>query len=220
VNAIAVGSWQWSCTADCAGATCMLGPGAADSHSRARSWPCDVVVRCRPLPMGGQRQLRSAAALRYGRLHRLRQSGACRQRDAPRGDRQLGVPVEDHETVCPPADPPLSSLRPPSHAFKRPVWYFASNAQCSQGPRPLPRSSRDCAADDLRADRAHVPVRPTRGRARRRCGDAARARGCTLAARSVWPLPAAAPSLCAHQAWIPVRPAAARVVFRPTRACE
>ena len=34
VNAIAVGSWQWSCTANCAGATCLLGPGAADSHLR------------------------------------------------------------------------------------------------------------------------------------------------------------------------------------------
>jgi hypothetical protein len=36
VNVIAVGSWQWSCTANCAGATCLLGPGAADSHSGAR----------------------------------------------------------------------------------------------------------------------------------------------------------------------------------------
>jgi hypothetical protein len=31
--------------------------------SRARSWPCDVVVRCRPLPICEQRRLRCAAVL-------------------------------------------------------------------------------------------------------------------------------------------------------------
>ena len=30
VNAIVVGSWQWSCTANCAGTTCTLAEGAAD----------------------------------------------------------------------------------------------------------------------------------------------------------------------------------------------
>ncbi len=92
------------------------------------------MVRCRPLPMGGQRQLRRAATLRCGRLHRLRHGGACRQRDAARGDRQLGVPVQDHERVRPSADPPRSSLQslhpacyapglvlhePPTHAARR-----------------------------------------------------------------------------------------------------
>jgi hypothetical protein len=162
VNAIAVGSWQWSCTANCAGTTCLLGPGAADSHARARSCPRDVVVRCRPLPICERRRLRRAALLRHGRLHRLRHGGACRQRDAARHDRQLGVPVEDHETVRPPADPPLSPLQPPSHAFKRPAWHFASHARSSQGHRWLPRPSRHRAADDLRADRAHESVRPLR----------------------------------------------------------
>jgi hypothetical protein len=119
---------------------CRLSPGAADSHTRARSRPCVIVVH--------------------------RHGGACRQRDAARGDRQLGVPVEDHERVRPPARPParppLSSLLPPSHAFKRPAWHFASHARCSQGLRRLPRPGRQRAADDLRADRAHEPVRPLR----------------------------------------------------------
>ncbi len=57
-------------------------------------------------------------------------------------------------SVC--ARPPLS----PSHASKRPAWYFAFHARCSQGLRRLPRPSRQRAADDLRADRAHIPVRP------------------------------------------------------------
>jgi hypothetical protein len=118
------------------------------------------VVCCRPVPMGEQRRLRRATVLRCGRLHRLPHSGACRQRDAARGDRQLGVPVEDYTRVRPPAGPPLSPLQPPSHAFKRPAWYFASHARCSQGHRRLPRPSWQRAADDLRADRAHVPVRP------------------------------------------------------------
>jgi hypothetical protein len=134
VNAIAVGSWQWSCTADCAGAACLLGPGAADSHSRARSWLCDIVVRCRPLPRGGRRQLRRATLLRCGRLPRLRHGGASHYWDAARRDRQLGVPVEDHERVRPPAGPPRSSLQslhpacyapglvllePPTHSARR-----------------------------------------------------------------------------------------------------
>ena len=55
--------------------------------------------------------MRRAALLRCGRLHRLRQSGACRQRDAARRDRQLGVPVEDHARVRPPAGPPRTSLQ-------------------------------------------------------------------------------------------------------------
>ena len=130
--------------------------------SRARSWPCNTLVRCRPLPICGQQRLRRAALLRCGRLHRLRHGGACRQRDAARRDRQLGVPVEDYGTVRPPADPPLSPLQPPSHAFKRPAWHFASHACCSQGHRRLPRPSRQRAADDLRADRAQRPVRPLR----------------------------------------------------------
>jgi hypothetical protein len=79
--------------------------------ARARSWPGNTVVRCRPVPMGEQRRMRRAAVLRCGRLPRLRQSGACRQRDAARGDRQLGVPVEDHEPVRPPAGAPRSSLQ-------------------------------------------------------------------------------------------------------------
>ena len=112
VNAIAVGSWQWSCTANCTGATCQLGPGAADSNSRARSWPCDIVARCRPVPICGQRRLRRAAVLLCGRLPRLPHPGTCRQCDAARRDRQLGVPVEDHENVLPPARRlPLSSLQ-------------------------------------------------------------------------------------------------------------
>jgi hypothetical protein len=130
--------------------------------ARARSRARDVVVRCRPVPMGGQRLLRRAAVLRCGRLHRLRQSGACRQRDAARGDRQLGVPVEDHEPVRPPARPPLLTLQPPSLAFKGPAWHFASHARCSQGHYRLSRPGRQRSAGDLRADRAHVHVRPLR----------------------------------------------------------
>jgi hypothetical protein len=113
--------------------------------------------------MGGQWLLRRAAVLRCGRLHRLRHGGACRQWDAARGDRQLGVPVEDHERVRLPADPPLSSLQPSSPTVSaRPGTSRAPHARCSQGLYQLPRPSRHCAADDLRADRAHVPVRPLR----------------------------------------------------------
>ncbi len=168
MNAIAVGSWLWSCAADCAGTTCLLSPGAADSHSRARSWPCDIVVRCRPVPMGEQQRLRRAAVLRCGRLRRLRHGGACRQRDAARRDRQLGVPVEDHASVRPPVDLPLSSLQPPSHILcARPVFtVFTSHSQCSQFLHRLPRPSRQRAVDDLRADRAYGHVRPLRARSR------------------------------------------------------
>ncbi len=52
-------------------------------------------------------------------------------------------------------------VRPPTR-FKRPARYFASNARRSQGHHRLPRPSRQRAADDLRADRAHDAVRPLR----------------------------------------------------------
>ena len=67
---------------------------------RARSRPCAIVVH--------------------------RHGGTYRQWDAARRYRQLGVPVEDHERVRPPADPPLSTLQPPSLAFKRPASNFMS----------------------------------------------------------------------------------------------
>jgi hypothetical protein len=48
--------------------------------------------------------------------------------------------------------------------------YYTFQAECSQGHHGLPRPHRHCAVDDLRADRAHVLVRPHAQPGSRRCG--------------------------------------------------
>ncbi len=203
--------------------------------ARARSRPRDVVVRCRPLPICKRRRMRRAALLRHGRLHRLRHGGACRQRDAARGDRQLGVPVEDHARVRLRAYRRSRRCSRRPTPFQRPARYFASHARCSQGHHRLPRPSRQRAADDLRADRAHGAVRPLR--AAWLAADAAHASLCErgrlmfgaaacLAVRDQGlgqerlHRPDPREHHGAHQTGLAVPRAAARAVSRPTRACR
>ncbi len=150
-------------------------------RTRARSWPCDIVVRCRPcrpLRICKRRRVRRAALLRCGRLHRLRRSGACRQRDAARRHRQLGVPVEDHETVRPSTDALIhaalnptpfvfSGTSPPTHRARRVIDGYPGLV----GTVPSTISTLTALT--------HLCVRPSSSR----CGPcrAARAHGCACA---------------------------------------
>jgi hypothetical protein len=82
VGAIAIGAWRWSCSTDCAGASCVLGPGTPpDHHACARRH--DGAVRCRPVQVRQQRPVQRAGLLHERGLRRLRDGGEpCYQRHA------------------------------------------------------------------------------------------------------------------------------------------
>ena len=99
VDAIAIGAWRWSCSASCAGASCVLGPGTASGH-RACARRHDGAVRCRPVQVREQRPVRRAEILHERRLRRLRDCGEPRHhRHAAARDRHALVPLEDHRRV-------------------------------------------------------------------------------------------------------------------------
>jgi hypothetical protein len=143
-----------------------------DVHARsrcgrlARARAIDALRRCGALQTLANMQTTAAATCRgpapgattsTAAERGLSSAGRCPRRSAAwRAGRR--------SRACAPVRRPaaLVPTEPPSHAFKRPAWYFASHARSSQGHHRLPRPSRDCAADDLRADRAHAPVRPLR----------------------------------------------------------
>jgi hypothetical protein len=228
VTAIAVGAWQWSCTANCAGTTCTLGPGAADSNS------CAIVAvrHCGGLQILAPQRATTTVTCRSTALWAttstakrwdLSSAGRCPTRSAAW---RAGRISRD----CAPARrPPLSTLQPLSHTFStRPVL---------QGLRRIPRPYRQRAVDALRADCAHVHVRPHAQPGSRRCGacqaasawlrvgGSSRAAACFTArdqglVQERLHRPDPGEHHCAHQAGLAVRAAAAaaRAVFWPTRA--
>ena len=151
VDAIAIGAWRWSCSANCAGASCVLGPGAA-SDRRACARRHDGAVRCRPVQVREQRRVQCADILHERGLRRLRDCGEPRHhRHAAARDRHALVPLEDHRRVrrCAAG---VSGRR------------CRSAVPSARGPLPLqdlrrlPRLGRLAARNPLGADRrlAHV----------------------------------------------------------------
>ncbi len=99
VDAIAIGAWRWSCSANCTGASCVLGPGTA-SGRRACARRRDGTVRCRPVQVREQRPVQRADILHERGLRRLRDCGEPRHhRHAAARDRHALVPLEDHRRV-------------------------------------------------------------------------------------------------------------------------
>jgi hypothetical protein len=151
VDAIAIGAWRWSCSANCTSASCVLGPGTASGH-RACARRRDGAVRRRPVRVRKRRRVRCADILHERGLRRLRDCGEPRHlRHAAARDRRALVPLEDHRRVrrCAPGG---SGRRCQSAVAS------ARGPLPLQGLQRLPRLGRRAARNTLGADRrlAHV----------------------------------------------------------------